>query len=180
MTYPVAPPDDYNGGQKIDVSPSQIYDYCVSLDSTINDINAQMKSISDTWQGLKLGWAGQTETEVDDFNTKWDAAMLEMFGDPKADPKKTQPQGQSALSKIQGLVKAAAHNYARSEDSLCRDFLQFGGGLAGTRDPSGNLPDPLPDHVPTLPFGAERPDGGADDGTRDYQNAPITETNAKK
>lgn|GEM_PF-6658879 len=187
MTYPTPAPDNYDNDQKITVSPVQIEQYATSLNATVDDLNAHMDTIGKTWKSLKLGWAGQTETEVDSFNTQWTGAVTQMFGDPNADPnsKDVPPEGQAALGKIQALVKAAASTYAHTEESLCENALKFGEGLTGsTQDYGpGNLPAEVPgseNYDPSQGDSTPQKDKDGGYGKRDYTDAPIKETNASK
>ncbi|GAA4215791.1 WXG100 family type VII secretion target [Actinocatenispora rupis] len=191
MNYPKPAPANYDSVDALKISPSQIESHATSLNATVDSINGHMDKISKTWQGLNLGWAGKTKTEVDGFNAQWLGAVTEMFGLPADDKSGSNttssnaapPEGQAALGKIQALVKAAAKTYATAEDSLCQNLLQYGDNLPGgaheyTKDtlPDG---DKLPTHVPK----SEDPDSGgtADDGgARDYDDAPIKEHNDKK
>lgn len=174
MTYPTAAPQNYDGGQAIKVDPAEVGRQAKDIDKLVQEIIDHWKIIVDACDAVKLGWAGTTQAEVDQFNTQWHGAFLKMFGDPKADPKSTPPEGQSALGKVQQLVDGAAANYAFAEEALCGSYLTYFGGKFNTGDP-------LPDHAP--PPADSKPTPPKDDpdyGKRDSPNAPISEKNGGK
>jgi hypothetical protein len=184
---PGAPDDNYDvaATHVISVKPHDLSTKAASLDTQINDLTVTLKSISGTWEALKLGWVGTTQAEADTFNTKWQAAAKEMFGDDSTPTTLSQiGPNECALGKIQNLADAAAKTYANTEESLAASFFKFGEQLGGTYKP-GDWPDPNdpnadpnkhPDLTTDIPVSstAAAPDPNAST-TRDYKDDPIWE-----
>jgi hypothetical protein len=185
LTYPTPAPANYDdAAKKIDVDPGQIELDAIGIDGVTTVIVGHMNTIATTWQGLKLGWAGQTKAEVDSFNTDWLNATTAMFGEMFEKDNKTIPgEGHSALGKVRMLIMLAAANYANAEHGVSAAFLHWGEVLSGAdtntadQDKNWKAPDTLPTDIPKGDP-PKKPDNTGqlkvDDG-RNETEAPVTE-----
>jgi hypothetical protein len=94
--------------------------------------------IVSVWNGLKLGWVGNTVDEAQVFNDEWNAAMSKMFG-TQDDP------GSGILSRIGAGVLQASVNYGEAEAAVVKMFREMSDRLNaagdGGGDPSRHLND---------------------------------------
>ncbi|MCB5906947.1 hypothetical protein [Streptomyces pinistramenti] len=97
----------------------------------IENLSTQVGTIFHVLGDLKLGWAGQTQQEAEDFFTRLDACMTSIFG--KADNEASQ--GNSVLARVAVGLTAAGNNYLTAEDTVVKEFTDFatqiGGGSGG-------------------------------------------------
>lgn len=108
----------------------------VGLSTKVNDslqvIGDDLKTIFDTLNNLKLGWAGQTATEAQDFFDRLDACMTVLYG-KSGD---TTSEENSMLSRVSNALKVAGNNYLGTEDWIISTFssvsaaMNAGGGPA--------------------------------------------------
>jgi hypothetical protein len=162
----------------ISIKPNDLATKAASLDTVITEMTNTLKSISDTWENLALGWVGKSQAEADAFNTKWQAAAKEMFGDDSTPTTLNQiSPGECALGKIQSLADAAAKTYANAEESLASSFYKFGEQLGGKyteSEWSDTDPSKHPDLLTDIPVNPTKQTG---DGSTDrtYKDNPIWE-----
>lgn len=140
-------PGNYDSGELlIDVDPDALFRYAtVDIPGSATSIAAHVYAIVQTWNSLKLGWVGNTSDEVQDFNTRWSAAITKLFGTEES------PED-GILSKVAKAAGMAAINYGVSEDIVTKIFTNITDGIG---NPSGN--------------------GARGDGSRDQDAGPITE-----
>ena len=129
-------PANYNdAGLVINVDPTSLWQYGkTDLPAETTTIGDSLNRINDTWKGLKLGWAGTTADEAQDFSDRWNAMITQLFG-TKASPES------SVLYRIAVAVQTASLNYATTEDEVLKMFKDFdtamhssGGVQPPTRD----------------------------------------------
>lgn len=157
-------PQDY-AGQRIVVNTAEVEEAAQGLDIAAKLIEQIIKNVHDTWAELKLGWTGQTQAEAEEFNALWQKAMTEMFGSEEGE--------RGALPTIHHMAIAAAANYARTEDSLCRVIYGFGQAVAGD---TGEVPAELPLEIPEIKEEAAAPTAPKeDDDFRQRRGGPILE-----
>lgn len=126
-------PANYNNANLgINVDPNALWTYgATDLPARMKTIGDAVGRIHDIWNGLKLGWAGTTADEAQDFADRWNVAVTTLFGS------KAAPES-SVLYKIAVAVQTASLNYATTEEEVSKMFLDFyralpGGG--GTNQP---------------------------------------------
>ncbi len=123
----------------IRVDPDSMYRLAtVDMANHAQTISDAIHGIVQTWNGLKLGWAGTTASEVQDFNSKWTQAVSWLFG-TKSHPKS------GALPKIADGVDLASINYGVAEDTVVKNFFNLSnsvdiGALAGLSQPQPGSP----------------------------------------
>ncbi|GAA1685869.1 WXG100 family type VII secretion target [Fodinicola feengrottensis] len=183
------PPDNYDDvAKKIDVDPGQIELNAVGIDGATTVLIEHLNAIEQTWQSLKVGWAGQTKAEVDSFNADWSNAYTAMFGemfDKNYDGKSVPPEGHSALGKVRRVILAAASNYANAEESVSAEFLRWGSVLSGGDKtaaadgwkPPAKLPTDIPGDSTPKPEASPPGKAPSPDLSRDDKDPPVTESN---
>ena len=120
----------------INVDQMSLWNYGkTDIPSIMEMLVASVDRIHTAWNGLKLGWAGTTADEAQDFNERWNAALAELFGS------KEHP-GQSVLSKIAVAVQTAAMNYAVAEHGVLKMFDSFYSSII---EPGGTVQPPVRD-----------------------------------
>ncbi len=116
------------GSSWIGVAPDLLRQYAKSIrDEHIVNYSDYLIKISDVWEHLKLGWVGQTQKEADDFNARWHASAVALFGQKhvKADGSEDTsypPPGENVLGKIGAVVEAVANNFALAQDTVIGMF----------------------------------------------------------
>jgi hypothetical protein len=116
----VPPPENYNSAAlSIRVDPLTLWRYAtVDLKDQGTVVAEAIGRIHNIWQGLELGWAGQTAVEAQDFGNRWVASITGLFG-TEGD------EDSGALVRLQKAVAQAAINYAVTEDTVWRMFTEF-------------------------------------------------------
>ncbi|MFG1610856.1 WXG100 family type VII secretion target [Actinoplanes sp. NPDC049265] len=184
---PDNPDNDYYQGEaashKINVKPQSLTTKAKTIAAKQESLTATIKTISDTWNALDLGWVGQTQKEADDFNNRFQAAYKAMFGNDKTPDKLADiSSGECALGKIKALADAASQTYANAEEGLTGSLYRFGEQLAGTYNstewgdpakPEDHKHPEFKEDIPTLE--TEKPDPETVDPKRNFTNAPIKE-----
>jgi uncharacterized protein YukE len=131
----VAAPINYNdSGMDIRVDPTAMFAHAtVDMPAEATVVADSINRINDIWQNLALGWVGTTADEAQDFNNRWNGAIVALFGSPAA-------TGSGVLSEIAQAVGVAAINYGEAEDTIRKMFvgLTNGGGTAGPPDRNQN------------------------------------------
>jgi hypothetical protein len=129
----VPAPSNYDSGELlIDVDPDAIFRYAsVDIPGMATAIAAHIHDIVSTWNSLKLGWLGNTSDEVQDFNTRWSAAITKLFGtDDKPED--------GILSKVATAAGMGAINYGVAEDAVHQMFTSISNGIDNpSKDGSG-------------------------------------------
>jgi hypothetical protein len=145
----VPAPSNYDSGELlIDVDPDAIFRYAsVDIPGTATAIAAHITYIVSTWNSLKLGWLGNTSDEVQDFNTRWSAAITKLFGtDDKPED--------GILSKVATAAVIASINYGVAEDAVQKMFTSISNGIDnpshdGSGGPGRNQDDgPITENTP--------------------------------
>ncbi|MFG2525236.1 WXG100 family type VII secretion target [Streptomyces sp. NPDC048527] len=118
----MALPGNYNAS-RVSVDPSQLNSCVDRLNQCCDSINAALADIMASLGDLRLSWTGDSQQLADDFNTRWEFAMGEMFG--------TQENpGTGILNTLTGGVAYAVENYANTEASIANMWNQFERALA--------------------------------------------------
>ena len=144
------PLGNYNVPQtRIFVDPPELYEIGVKVNARGEDIVALIRNISNIWADLKLGWAGSTATEAEDFAARWTRTADAFFG-KEGD---TRSVGSVARLPVDGLadivpgvlpkvvtaIQLAAANYGQSEDFVVKMFDEMAAALG--KEDGGEQPD---------------------------------------
>jgi uncharacterized protein YukE len=143
----MAAPGNYNdGGMVISVNPDEMFRLAtVDMLNHGQTVSDALNSIADIWNGLALGWVGDSASEAQDFNAKWSSAITALFGPPGDSP--SNPSG--ALNQIANAVANAAVNYGEAEDANLKMFEQYGSGGSSTGATRNNTLGPVTESAPT-------------------------------
>ena len=141
-------PGNYDSGELlIDVDPDALFRYAtVDIPGSCTAIAAHIYAIVQSWNSLKLGWLGNTADEVQDFNTRWSAAVTKLFGT------EDKPED-GILSKVATAAGLAAINYGVSEEIVTQIFTNISSGIdnpqRGSGDPNrDNDAGPITENTP--------------------------------
>jgi hypothetical protein len=147
MTTDYSAPTDY-GSSHMKVDPQALSAYANNdLPHNIHNFSACIWKIDEIWQGLKLGWVGKTQQEADDFNQRWHACSVALFGqehktsDGSPDTS-YPPPGENVLGKIAAALSAVADNFAAAQGTVKKMFESYQDTAPGTppAPPSGSVP----------------------------------------
>jgi hypothetical protein len=138
------PPTYGDLSEVIKVDPDAMFDTIrQALMAYGQGVTDSINRIIGIWNGLKLGWIGNTADEAQAFNDAWSAAMIKLFGD------EVNPQV-GILNQIGESVMLASVNYAEAETTVVKMFddMTLGlvessatGAISGPGDPSRSLDD---------------------------------------
>jgi uncharacterized protein YukE len=118
-----APSNYDDSGMMIRVDPDSLYRYAtVDISNRAEALANSIENIVQVWNDLKLGWAGDTASEVQDFFDQWNHAVDRLFG-TKDDA------GSGALPRIADGVDLASVNYGEAEDVVIKNFASLVVGL---------------------------------------------------
>ena len=137
----ILPGVNYNTSS-FSINPDEVKKRADEILVLAKDIVDSLNNINDTLSALKMGWAGATADEAQDFGNRWNSVMTELFGD-KDHPEK------GVLNVIVGGLDAVRWNYAWCEDGVFQMFHKWGldmmegssGGTPTTPPPSMNNTD---------------------------------------
>lgn len=126
-------PGNYNDfGIMLKVDPNTLFGYATAdMPAEAESIAGSIGNIVNIWNDLKLGWAGTSADEAQDFSNRWNAAITKLFG-TEDDPES------GAFPKIARAVGYAAINFGETEDVVAKMFASLSEGLAappGTPQP---------------------------------------------
>jgi hypothetical protein len=129
------PTPDYYDDQSIQirVDPDTMFQLAsVAMPTYGGQVADSVNRIVAIWNGLKLGWVGNTAKEAQEFNDLWTTSITQLFGTSGDD-------GTGILSRLANGVALAAVNYGESEDVVTSMFNQMTTALqnAGGSDNSG-------------------------------------------
>jgi hypothetical protein len=133
----VEPPSNYdNANIMIRVDPNTLY-ACAAVDMTQESqvIVDAINSIVGIWNNLRLGWAGATADQAQDFSNRWLSAVNAFFGT------KDNPED-GAFPRIIDAVLTAADNYGQAEDTNVQMFRALADEL---NSPPSTPPPPTRD-----------------------------------
>ncbi|MEV0473637.1 WXG100 family type VII secretion target [Streptomyces prunicolor] len=105
--------------------PQALSTHARNLHTHSSDVAKSIKRLTDTIFNLKLGWAGKTQTEVNDFVTRWNDLMTQLFG-TDADPTS------GALNAMAMGTQAACDAFDGAEEVLVTMFNKFTAATAGS------------------------------------------------
>jgi hypothetical protein len=114
------------------------------LGGLLGDLCDNLETIATTLSNLELSWVGDSASEAQDFNDRYQEACDELFG-TQADP------SLGVLPRLVAGLYGALSNYSASEDYVVKMFTSFQAASSG----SGGAPTPQtvvnpdPDHVIT-------------------------------
>jgi len=110
-----------------------------ALRGLVRNVADSLSNIENTLASLKLGWAGRTADEAQDFGRQWEMVMKEMFGG------EGHPEAGVLNAIIMGLLTIRS-NFAHTENSLHDFFKKFGEGLeGGSSEPPTSAPPNIDD-----------------------------------
>jgi hypothetical protein len=152
---------------RIVVSPTAIHQASShDMFDALDVISYAWKDIVDTWNGLKLSWAGQASDGADDFMNRLDTLQTNLFGTPKKDANGNDTDEidkPGVLDRVRDAGVLAAANYDQGETVIWQAFHRFtttlGGGPAALVHGDGG-----------------RPPQNSSDVPQDAKAGPITET----
>ena len=167
----MAVPQNYDDASLVvKVDPVRMFEVA-KVDATMRGqaITDSIVRVQNIWKGLKLGWVGQTSDQADQFNSRWNVVMSELFGAQGGDV--------GILNQIMGCVIGASCNYGDAESTVIQMFQNISTSLSpgpsnpGPGDPTRHLnvgpitengdtpkpPDPTP---PPHPNDSNNNDGG--------------------
>ena len=180
-------PDNYDWNLlKMSVAPAGLYDDALSIEAIINFVVGYMNCLDIVCNNLKLGWAGDTATAVQDWNDQTQKVYMEIFGPPLPKDASQQEQddvakqdekpGVGMLEKFRRGMETAARNYAFADDGIRKAFTDLMHRIADTRPPdSDGYRWPAPDgYQPPPPPPPKKP------GRLDPNFAPELPNSPKK
>jgi hypothetical protein len=88
------------------------------------EVADSINRIVDIWNGLKLGWVGNTATEAQEFNDLWTQSITQIFG--------TGDGSTGILSRLANGIAIAAVNYGETEDVVASMLNQMTTALQDT------------------------------------------------
>jgi uncharacterized protein YukE len=102
----------------LNIDPPAMVKSAEQMNTIVGRVADTLKSMGDTVFGLKLGWAGQSSQEAEQFLNQWNSTMHKMFG--------TQDDPESGvLTAMAGGVQAAERGYSATELDIARSFMNF-------------------------------------------------------
>ena len=111
-----APHNYDDAGIVIQVNPTVMFlESTVTMSAYGQVIADHIGAIVDIWNGLKLGWSGDTAEAAKGFFDEWSNAIRDLFG-TEDDPDR------GVLNKIANAVATAALNYGGTEDAVTTMF----------------------------------------------------------
>ncbi|WP_331760204.1 WXG100 family type VII secretion target (plasmid) [Streptomyces sp. NBC_01471] len=108
----------------IAVDPHELNVHARSLHHHVDEISQSVQRIVDAMFHLKLGWAGKTSDEVQDFIRRWNHVMAELFGTEK-------DQMSGALNAMAAGAQSACYAYDGAEEALVKMFDQLTSAVSG-------------------------------------------------
>ncbi|MFF3561804.1 WXG100 family type VII secretion target [Streptomyces sp. NPDC002574] len=135
-------PRDYNA-VTISVDPNALNSACEQVSTAAENISYALGDIMNSLSGLRLSWTGDAAEVADDFNARWTAVTLQLYGS-EADP------ALGVINVLTGGVAKAAENYANCEGAVKAMFQQFHTQLLQANSPewqAANPPGPQTDTV---------------------------------
>ena len=120
-------PSNYDdAGITISVDPNSLYQYASSeIPGHIKNFTESISRIVGVWKKLndnKVGWAGKSASEAQDFDSRWSTAVSGLFG-TDSDP------SSGVLAKIAVAVAQAAENYGVAEGTIVTNLQEYIDGL---------------------------------------------------
>ncbi|MFE7121116.1 hypothetical protein ACFU99_37380 [Streptomyces sp. NPDC057654] len=102
-------------------------------------LSSDVSMIFTTLEQLKLGWAGKTQQEAEEFFNRLNACISHMFGNSKNEDSVRN----SVLARVASALQLAGTNYLAAEDAVVKEFNDFaaqmngegGGGQSSITDP---------------------------------------------
>jgi hypothetical protein len=98
---------------RIDVEPVAMYQYAMDAKKVGEELVGHISSVVDTIS--VVSWVGGSQQEADDFNSRFKAVMIGLFG-TEQDPES------GALNKFMKAVQTAANNFDGAETGVCEWF----------------------------------------------------------
>lgn len=124
-------PENYNDpGIVFRVDPTVVwFEAAVELPKIVKIIHDSMDNIFKIWEGLSLGWNGNSAAEAKDFMDRFSANLHSLFGT-------TAAPSSGVLPRMATAAGLAAVNFGGTEDAVMRIF----DSLSESLDPNAPRP----------------------------------------
>lgn len=151
-----------------------LFNVALKVQKQREDIIAAFERIGASWEALKLGWTGKTQTEQESFSTSYLAVIGDFFGaEDDPDTTETETAKTGVVNQFAAGLKGAANGYAQVESNLKVAFEMFADELLDIAPPQGDRNNYIPLGATwTLPDESTRT---LPEGHRDSDAPPVTE-----
>jgi len=113
---PGAPESYADASIVIKVDPvSMFHEAMTALVAHSENIADRITAIVNVWNGLQVGWVGNTADEAQAFNDEWSAAISRLYGSVGSSES-------GILRQIAYTVSVASINYGAAEDAVRKMF----------------------------------------------------------
>ncbi|AEW94672.1 MULTISPECIES: WXG100 family type VII secretion target [Streptomycetaceae] len=138
--YATGPAGGARTSAVIQVDATLLRSFGKEVETYLKDIGDDVTTIFTTLKELKLGWAGRTQQEAEDFFDRLDACLTALYG--KSGDEASEKS--SLLTRVAGGLQIAGANYLSAEDDIVKLFSTSG---LGTSDPNAPKPGPYDSHT---------------------------------